>query len=395
MEKPKQKILWITENYPPQRGGMAVSCDRIVRVLRQKGLEIDVAHFSPRYLKPKTVQKIGGRFFACPVNEDVADSFNQFWLRIENENYTHIAAFGGLLPLTAAPVFAKWLDAELVTLIRGNDFDAGIFSIKRGDILREALANSSAICAVSKDKVWKISKLFPDKTIFWTPNGIESEDWKFEKTDKKLAENWRVENKIEDKKVLGLFGQLKRKKGGLFFLENLLRSGKADKFHLLIIGDAEPEMNEWLAENAGKISFSVSPFLDRFELLPFYAACDFTVVSSFYDGMPNVLLESAALGIPLLASDAGGMRDVLIDDKTALLFAAGNEHECRKAIRRAAEIEKEDYEKLQENCRELAENYRHEQEAENYLKIFSSVLSPALKRRNADVLPAKAGTQNA
>ena len=173
------------------------------------------------------MQKIGGRFFACPVNEDVADSFNRFWLGIENENYTHIAAFGGLLPLTAAPVFAKWLDAELVTLIRGNDFDAGIFSIKRGDILREALANSAAICAVSKDKVWKISKLFPDKKIFWTPNGIESDDWRFEETDRKFAENWRVENKIENKKVLGLFGQLKRKKGGLFFLENLLRSGKS------------------------------------------------------------------------------------------------------------------------------------------------------------------------
>ena len=101
--------------------------------------------------------------------------------------------------------------------------------------------------------------------------------------------------------------------------------------------------------------------------------------------MPNVLLESAALGVPLLASDAGGMRDVLIDDETALLFATGNEHDCRRrAIRRAAEVEKEDYEKLQNNCRELAKIYTHEREAENYLEIFSNVLSPAFhaaKRR--------------
>ena len=349
---------------------MAVSCDRIVRVLRKKGLEIDVAHFSPRYLRSKSVKNIGGRFFACPIGEDIADSFNRFWIEIENEKYTHVVIFGGLLPMNAAPVFSKWLDAELVTLIRGNDFDAGIFSLKRGDILREALANSAAICSVSKDKVWKISKLFPDKNVVWTPNGIETEDWKFEESDKTFAENWRIENNVEDKKVLGLFGQLKRKKGGLFFLENLLRSGKADIFHLLIIGDAEPEMNEWLETNADKISFTVSPFLDRFELLPFYAACDFTVVPSFYDGMPNVLLESAALGIPLLASDAGGMRDVLINNETALLFKTGNEHGCRQAIRRAAEIDVEDYENLQQKCRELAKTYSHENEAENYLKIF-------------------------
>ena len=59
----------------------------------------------------------------------------------------------------------------------------------------------------------------------------------------------------ENKKVLGLFGQLKRKKGGLFFLENLLRSGFADKFHLLFVGDIETEMHEWLDENTETSQF--------------------------------------------------------------------------------------------------------------------------------------------
>ncbi len=184
----QKRILWLTENYPPQRGGMAVSCDRIVRSLRENGLTIDVAHFSRRYLKWKTVQKINGQHFNCPVREDVSDAMNRLWNLVEREDkrekYNHIAAFGGLLPMIAAPVFSKWLKVPMITMIRGNDFDTGIFSVKRSDILRKALANSAAICAVSKDKVEKISALFPENKVVWTPNGIELSDWEFSGEDK-------------------------------------------------------------------------------------------------------------------------------------------------------------------------------------------------------------------
>ena len=370
------KVLWLTENYPPQRGGMAVSCDRIVRVLRENGAEIDVAHFSRRYLKWKTVQKIGGRHFNCPVREDFADAINRLWILIEREKYTHIAAFGGLLPMIAAPVFARWLSIPLVTLIRGNDFDAGIFSLKRGDILRECLRNSAAVCAVSRDKVEKISLLFPDIKTIWTPNGIDLSDWEFSLEDKKFAEKWCSENVLENRKVLGFFGQLKRKKGGLFFLENLRRSGFAEKFHLLFVGEIETEMQEWLDANSEMIHFTNLDFLDRFELLPFYAACDFCVIPSFYDGMPNVLLESAALGVPSISSNTGGMRDILENEKAAILFNSGNDHECRKGIEKAALIKENAFQNLKTNCIRLAKKFDHKSEAENYLKIFAETKNP-------------------
>lgn len=369
------RILWLTENFPPQRGGMAVSCDRIVRSLRETGAaEIDVAYFSARYPRWKIEQKINGRQISCPVREDIAHALNRLWALIENEKYTHVVAFGGLLSMTAGPVYSKWLDAPLITLIRGNDFDAGIFSLKRGDILREALAGSAAVCAVSRDKVEKISRLYPGKKIVWTPNGIDLNDWEFSAEDKNSAERWKAANVKGNLRVLGFFGQLKRKKGGLFFLENLLRSGMAGKFHLLLIGEAETEMHEWLEINQDKINFTNIAFLDRYELLPFYAACDFIVVPSFYDGMPNVLLESAALGLPALASDAGGMRDILQNGETAILFPAGDEHACRRAIEKAAAIDNNDLRILQKNCTALAKEFGNRAEAEKYLQVFTDTL---------------------
>lgn len=370
----RPKLLLLTENYPPQRGGMAVSCDRIVRSLRDKSVIVDVAHFSRRYTVWKTLKKINGRHFNCPVREDVSDAINRLWNLVEKTHceagYTHIAAFGGFLPIIAAPVFAKWMSIPLITMIRGNDFDTGIFSLKRGDFLREALRNSAAVCAVSRDKVEKISRLYPDLNVIWTPNGIDPSDWEFSAEDRSFAENWRLENLEDDKKVLGFFGQLKRKKGGSFFLENLRRSGYADRFHLLFVGDIEDDMRNWLAENP-EIDFTSLDFLDRFELLPFYAACDLVVLPSFYDGMPNVLLEAAALGIPFLASKTGGMRDVLEDGKNAVLFAPGDDYECRKAIERCARLTDEDFQKMKDDCTQIASKFDNETEADNYLQIFA------------------------
>lgn len=384
------KLLLLTENYPPQRGGMAVSCDRIVRSLREKGVCVDVVHFSRRYRDWRVEKKFNGQHFSCPVREDIAHTMNRLWSLIDNKkeetHYTHVVAFGGLLPMIASPVFSAWLRVPLITMIRGNDFDAGIFSVKRGDILREALKASSCICAVSKDKVEKISALFPQTKIEWTPNGIDLTDWEFSDEDILFAQKSRISafgsgrvtsgtnTKITSApRVLGFFGQLKRKKGGLFFLESLMRSGHASRFHLLFVGDAEEEMLEWLEANKEEVSFTFFPFLDRYELLPYYASCDMIVIPSFYDGLPNVLLEASALGIPAIASTAGGMRDVLINKENAFLFAASDEHECRKAIESAANASDEELKRLGSNCIELAKNFSHQKEAERYLQILKEI----------------------
>jgi glycosyltransferase involved in cell wall biosynthesis len=368
----KAKILWLTENYPPQRGGMSVSCDRLVRNLRRMDFEVDVAHFSPRHLKWKAEKKIGGRQFACPARSDVAHTLNRFWNLIETTGYSHVVAFGGLLPMKSAPVFAGWLDCRLVTMIRGNDFDTGIFSLKRGDILHRSLENSDAICAVSRDKVEKISKLYPGKKVYWTPNGIDLDDWEFSDEDRRFAATWRAENQVTDKKVIGLFGQLKRKKGGLFFLENLVRSGVAEKFHLLFVGDMEKEMHSWLEETGDQISSTALPFLDRYELLPFYAACDFIAVPSFYDGMPNVLLESAGLKIPTISSNTGGMRDILNDGENSITFQAGDDFDCQRAIREASQINGETFSVLQNNIYQTAVKFNPQREIESYAEIFTT-----------------------
>ncbi len=49
------------------------------------------------------------------------------------------------------------------------------------------------------------------------------------------------------------------------------------------------------------------------------AACDAVMLSSVHEGMPNVLLEAAALARPVVATTAGGSPEVVIDGETGIL----------------------------------------------------------------------------
>src|SRR5688572_5060859 len=123
---PPLRVLWLTENYYPSRGGMAQSCDRIVHALRGAGVLVDLVHFTQRSQQITVETKRHGRYLACPPGADAAHALNRLWNVLAADparrQVTHVVAFGGTLPLLAAPIYAAWLGVPLITLLRGNDF---------------------------------------------------------------------------------------------------------------------------------------------------------------------------------------------------------------------------------------------------------------------------------
>lgn len=367
------RLLWLSEHYPPDRGGMAQSCDRILRGLRHQGIEIDLCHLSHRARDWEERPQAGGRLLLCPLEADPAHSLNRLWTRIEATglDYSHVVAFGGYWPLLAGPVFSTWLERPLITLLRGNDFDAAVFSPRRTEILREALIKAAMVCPVSRDKVRKIRRLYPEAKLRWLPNGIDTQDWEAGPFDRTRAAEWRRLFVPAGRRVLGLFGRLKAKKGLVFFLEALLSSGLSERFHLLLVGEAGPEAIQWLERLEDRLSLTPLPFLDRFDLIPYLLACDFLVLPSFYDGMPNLMLEAMALGVPILASAAGGMADVLEDGRHGLVFTPGDRSGCQQAIRRAAILGDEDRQRMSAACiAEVRARLGAERETAAYLEVL-------------------------
>ena len=68
-----------------------------------------------------------------------------------------------------------------------------------------------------------------------------------------------------------------------------------------------------------------------------FASMDALVVpSTWYENTPFVVLEAFAAGVPVLASDLGGLREVVRDGQNGLLFRAGDASALRAVIERLA-----------------------------------------------------------
>ena len=63
-----------------------------------------------------------------------------------------------------------------------------------------------------------------------------------------------------------------------------------------------------------------------------YSQCHIVVLPSFHEGVPTGLLEAAACGMPIVASDIPGCRTVVIDGETGLLVPPGQSESLAAAL---------------------------------------------------------------
>ena len=68
---------------------------------------------------------------------------------------------------------------------------------------------------------------------------------------------------------------------------------------------------------------------------PMYGAFDLVAQASRSEGLPNVLLEAAAAGRPIVATAAGGSGEIVIDGETGLLVPTEDVAALTAALRRA------------------------------------------------------------
>jgi len=83
-----------------------------------------------------------------------------------------------------------------------------------------------------------------------------------------------------------------------------------------------------------KISEKVRFLGIRRDIPDLMSAVDAYVMSSAWEGMPIVLLEASAVGLPTVATDVGGNREVIINGQNGFLVQPGDSHELANAMLR-------------------------------------------------------------
>jgi glycosyltransferase involved in cell wall biosynthesis len=140
-------------------------------------------------------------------------------------------------------------------------------------------------------------------------------------------------------------GRFDRRKG----IETLVRAmgksifpGLAD-IRLVIVGGSRPgqsdgierERIEGIVDELGLREFTTFPGqVDHDELSSYYAAANVCVVPSHYEPFGLVAIEAMASGTPVVASDVGGLKFTVADEKTGLLCPPQDDQAFAEAIDR-------------------------------------------------------------
>jgi glycosyltransferase involved in cell wall biosynthesis len=137
-------------------------------------------------------------------------------------------------------------------------------------------------------------------------------------------------------RVLGFIGRLVRDKGvvELEVAWQRLRAEYPD-LHLLLVGPFEPQ-DPIPADVRGRLEGDPRVHLAGmdWETPPYYAAMDLVVLPTYREGFPNVPLEAAAMGLPVVATRIPGCVDAVQDGVTGTLVPVRDTDALASAIRR-------------------------------------------------------------
>ena len=97
-----------------------------------------------------------------------------------------------------------------------------------------------------------------------------------------------------------------------------------------IAGAGDPAWNHDDSDNV-----EYAGLLSRDEMLDFYRrACFLVVPSRWYEMCPLVILEAMSLGLPVIASEIGGLPELVEHGESGLLFRAGDADDLAKQMQR-------------------------------------------------------------
>jgi glycosyltransferase involved in cell wall biosynthesis len=130
--------------------------------------------------------------------------------------------------------------------------------------------------------------------------------------------------------IAGWVGRISREKGIDIFID-ALASINDPPIHAAILGDGPERTTE--SARAESIAPSRFAWLGAVpEAAKYFAAFDLFVLSSRTEGLPMVMLEAMAAGIPIVATNVGGIPD-LLSPREGLLVAPENPQALAAAIR--------------------------------------------------------------
>ena len=313
------RILLIAEKFHPDLGGVAVSAKRTYESLTRLGVKVDVVVWS-RYLQPGEIAQDRNIYrLGLFRNWDLTMIHTLNLLESLQERFKYDVIWGHyLFPAGFLAVwFAQLQGLKSVVSARGNDIDRGVFPPGDFSRLRWTLENASLLTAVSADLGKKIGLVSGREDVTILKNAVDTDIFAPSITAQERQE-LKAELGIETNELVLCFsGELRAKKGQDFLLSALSQVRKQRPACLLIIGEIRPTQESILAaykmqhpEDCQRVIVT-GHLSNSQQVAQYLQLCDLFLLPSIWEGLPNALLEAMACGCCCLASDAGGIPEVI------------------------------------------------------------------------------------
>ena len=197
-------------------------------------------------------------------------------------------------------------------------------------IERKLARKSTAIIAISeiqKKELSEIHHICPAEKIHVIPLGFDLQKFQDNISEKRKITRETYQLQEEDVAV-AIIGRLTKIKNHAFFLEvveNLLlkQEGTATFF---IVGDGE-----LMDEIQEKVSVLIEKYQAKIiltswikDIATFNAGMDIICLTSDNEGTPVSLIEAQASNVPIITSDVGGVKDILLEGKTGFVIKRGD-----------------------------------------------------------------------
>lgn len=322
------KVLWITERFPPDRGGVAASAARQVEALCQHGADVDVLRLAEdlpagfvasQRVRSAWLHRVGASARADESLQILAQAAEN---RLVVDRHAVVHGFGAVHAGYIAAMLGRQRGVPSVVSLRGNDLDRAMFHGPRLPFLLWTLQHASAIAAVTGELLAKAVALSGrEHGHHVIHNGVDSERFRppapGESPPAEIAARSRpwlaFSGEARLKKGLALLvdlaGRLAQRRAGTLFLCGGVRADEREAFDGLL--EQAPAAARALCE----LPYERDPEL----LAARYRHMDLCVFPSLWDGLPNALLEAMASARPVIGAAVGGIAEVIEHERSGVL----------------------------------------------------------------------------
>lgn len=383
-----KRLLFLTERFSPDLGGVSKSATRIAHAIDALGMTVDVLALTKAiqagsletdsFGRNSHIHRLGmfsnidySLQHASNVMDWLADcsgGYDAVW-----GHYLFPAGFLGVMT-------ARRFNCKSVVSARGNDVDRLIFPPGDFARLKWTLENADVVTSVSTDLASKIQGLLGGTDPHVIYNVVDEQIFHADDQHDRAAELKSELGISSNDLVLGFCGELRHKKGLPFLLSAIRELSETRNVKLLVIGDLRPRaqaaLNAFGADYPQAHSNIVvtGELESAYEIARHLRLSDVFLLPSVWEGLPNALLEAMAAGIPCLASTAGGITDVIQHEENGFLLPIHQLHRLSTAIEEILSLPEDRLNSIVESARmTVSEKFSPSNEQQRLSELFEKL----------------------